>query len=193
VFTPARAWVFPDRAVPVLMLDTAWPLGFDQAPLNRPFQLRPSSLPAWAQPATTITADFENGWQFYGYRLTLQPATGRTVAQLDTYWRVTAGYSPPAPRPVDVLAGLPLPLRIFTHVLKPDGSLAAGDDQLDVDPATLRPGDSFVQATAITLPPDLEAARYALQVGLYNPASGARVPLANGEDGLVLQTLDWPQ
>ena len=193
VFTPARAWLFPDRAVPVLMLDTAWPLGFDQAPLNLPFDLRSSSLPAWAQPATAITANFENGWQFYGYRLTLQPATASTLAQLDTYWRVTAGYHAPAPRPVDVLAGLPLPLRIFTHVLKPDGSLAAGDDQLDVDPATLRPGDTFVQATAITLPADLPAGRYALQVGLYNPASGARVPVTNDEDGLVLQTLDWPQ
>lgn len=192
VFTPSRAWVFPDRAVPVLMLDTAWPLGFDQAPLNRPFELRPSTLAALAQPATTITADFANGWQLYGYRLTLQPGTGGTVAHLDTYWRVTAGYRPPAPRPVDVLAGLPLPLRIFTHVLKPDGGLAAGDDQLDVDPSTLRPGDAFVQATAIALPADLRADHYTLQVGLYDPANGARVPLTSGHDGLVLQALDWP-
>jgi hypothetical protein len=94
---------------------------------------------------------------------------------------------------VDVLAGTPLPLRIFTHVLKADGSLAVGDDQLDVDPATLRAGDTFVQMTAIPLPGDLPAGQYALQVGLYDPASGARVPLAGGQDGLVLQMLEWPQ
>jgi len=98
---------------------------------------------------------------------------------------------PPPPRPVDVLAGTPLPLHIFTHLLKTDGSLAAGDDQLDVDPATLRPGDTFVQATSITIPGDLPAGPYALQVGLYHPTSGARVPLANGPDGLILQKLNW--
>src|SRR5262249_58291699 len=129
-FTPARAWVFPDRAVPVLMLDTAWPLGFGQPPLNQPFKLRSSNLAGFAQPAKMVTADFQNGWQLYGYRLALQPASGGAVAQLDTYWRVTASYTPPSPRPADVLAGTPPPPRVFSPVLKPDGSLAGGGDQL---------------------------------------------------------------
>ena len=205
VFSPARAWLFPDQSVPLLLLGSALPVGLGQPPPAGDYELRPSNLAALAQPAVAALGDFQNGWECYGYRLTLGP-----MIQLLTYWRVTAGYTAPAPRPVDLLSGTPLPLRMFSHLLTPDtppnthprgepgaggagGSLVAGDDQLDVDPATLRPGDSFIQSFAIVLPAGLPAGSYLLRVGVYDPASGARLPLLNGDDGLVLQTLRLPQ
>ncbi len=111
---------------------------------------------------------------------------------------MTAAYVPPAPRPVDVLSGNPLPLKFFSHLLNTDtppntqgagGSLLAGDDRLDVDPATLRPGDNFVQAFEIAVPVAATSGVFNVQVGMYDPASGQRVALTNGEDGLILQTV----
>ena len=69
----------------------------------------------------------------------------------------------------------------------------AGDDELDVDPATLRPGDTFVQSFAITVPAGIAPGSYLLRVGVYDPATGARLPQLSGEDGLVLQVLNLPQ
>jgi len=188
VFSPAWAWMFPDQSVPLLLLGSALPVGLGQPAPAGDFELRPASLGARAQPAVAAQGDFQNGWECYGFRLALGP-----TLQVLTYWRVLANYQAPAPRPVDVLSGTPLPLKMFSHLLTPTGDLAAGDDQLDVDPATLRPGDSFVQSFAIAVPASLPAGNYRLRVGVYDPASGARVPLASGEDGLVLQSLKLPQ
>jgi hypothetical protein len=114
------------------------------------------------------------------------------VVDLYTYWRMASDYVPPPPRPVEVLAGVPVPLRIFAHLLGSDGAVLAGDDRLDVDPATLRPGDEFVQwqhlETLAMLAPGAETP---LQVGLYDPQTGARVRTATGDDRLVLTTLTW--
>jgi len=108
VFSPARAWVFPGQSVPLLLLGSALPVGLGQAAPAGDYELRPSSLGAQAQPAVAVLGDFQNGWECYGYRLTLGPAL-----QLLTYWRVTAGYHAPALRPVDLLSGTPLPLKLF--------------------------------------------------------------------------------
>lgn len=41
-------------------------------------------------------------------------------------------------------------------------------------------GDTFIDVHTITLPSDLPAGRYILRMGLYDPVSGARLPLADG-------------
>jgi 4-amino-4-deoxy-L-arabinose transferase-like glycosyltransferase len=187
VFVPARAWVFPNQSTPLLLLGSALPVGLGQPPPAGDYELRPASLGTLAQPALPAQGDFQNGWTCYGYRLTLVP-----TLTLLTYWRVTAGYHPPAPRPVDQLSGTPLPLKLFSHLLGPAGNLVAGDDQLDVDPATLRAGDSFVQSFSIALPASLPVGTYRLRVGIYDPASGLRVMLMNGADGVDLATPTLP-
>ena len=192
VFTPARAWPFPDQRLPVLLRGSAGPMGFGQPPLTGDFELRQSGLPAGGQPAVPMRADFRNGWECYGYTLVLGQAAGAPAIQLDTYWRIGPGFVAPPPRPVDVLAGTPLPLKFFSHLLKADGSYRAGDDRLDLDPATLRPGDRLVQAFEIAVPAGLLRGAYPIQVGLYDPASGVRVRLTGGDDGLILTTLNWP-
>jgi hypothetical protein len=81
-------------------------------------------------------------------------------------------------------------------LLNADGHDVAGDDRLDIDPATLRPGDTFVQVFVIEPPAGLAPGDYALQIGLYDPASGARVPRtdagAKGDSGLILTTVHLP-
>ncbi|MCC7362404.1 MAG: glycosyltransferase family 39 protein [Anaerolineales bacterium] len=184
-FTPGWAWAYPAGDAPVFLSAEALPSRFAQLPSGAGYALLTAPL---APPAVPLDAAFANGWTCYGYTAE-RAAAGLT---LSTYWRVTGAYTPPAPRPVDVLAGTPLPLRFFAHVLKPDGALLVGGDRLDVDPATLRPGDSFVQVFALSLPADAPAADYAVQVGLYAPDTGARVPLADGHDALRLLTLTGP-
>jgi 4-amino-4-deoxy-L-arabinose transferase-like glycosyltransferase len=199
VFTPSHAWMFPNQPLKVLLLQSAGPLGFGQPPPGGEFELRNSGLSAQAEPAVATYAPgavFQNGWWCYGYTLALRQTNAGLALGLDSYWRVGPDYAAPAPRPVEVLAGTPLPLRIFAHLLNPDGSLAAGDDRLDVDPATLRGGDTFVQAFAIVAPPGLPPADYAVAVGIYDPANGARVHLwarAGGGDSLTLTILHLPQ
>ena len=193
VFMPGRAWPFPDQSRPVLLLGSAGSPGLGLPPVAGDFELRLSGLPAQDQPGVPLQVYFQNGWQCYGYSLRLGPAGSGQALTLVTYWRVGPGYVPPAPRPVDVLSGTPLPFKFFSHLLRPDGSLLAGDDRLDLDPATLRPGDSFVQVFVIAVPASLAAGSYPVQVGLYDSASGARLPLASGGDGLILQSLQLPQ
>jgi hypothetical protein len=189
VFSPERAWLFPGGDEPVLLRASAGESAFGPALEGPEYALVPTRLAAGGAPAVALAARFENGWQLDGF--TLERQAGPAL-RLRLYWRMGADYAPPPARPVDVLSGTPLPLRIFSHVLDAAGGVLAGEDRLDVDPATLRPGDSFVQLLLIALPADAAPGAYPVQIGLYDPASGARVPLTTGEDALRLTTLDLP-
>jgi 4-amino-4-deoxy-L-arabinose transferase-like glycosyltransferase len=196
VFAPARAWPFPAETVPVLLRESAWPIDFGQAPLAGDYALRPASLAERGQPAVPLMASFQNGWVCIGYTLAgSHSAAGALSLRLDTYWLVGPSFVAPPPRPVDVLSGLPLPLKFFSHLLNPDGHDLAGDDRLDIDPATLRAGDTFVQVFVLEPPAGSAPGDYAVQIGLYDPASGVRVRLANGDanGGLILTTLHLPE
>jgi hypothetical protein len=189
-FSPERAWLFPDREARVLLRDSAGSGPFGPGLEGEVYALKPTRLNQ-AHPAVALAADFANGWQFAGYTLE-RSAEDHAGLGLLTYWRVGAAYRPPAPRPVDVLAGTPLPLKFFSHLLNPDGTVLAGEDRLDVDPATLRPGDTFLQLFRLSLPADLMPGAYPFQIGLYDPGSGARVVLTSGADALRLTTLELP-
>jgi hypothetical protein len=189
VFTPGRAWVFPDSNAPVLLLSSAGAPGFGQPPLTGAFALRSAALPPAALAMAPLQADFANGWRLYGYTLAVDSDHTPAEVRLATFWQVGAGYIAPPPRPVDVLSGTPLPFKFFSHVLRSGGSLVAGDDRLDVDPATLRPGDRFIQTFAIELPAGLPNGDYPVQVGVYDPASGARTPLTTGADAVIVNTV----
>jgi hypothetical protein len=189
VFNPARAWLAPAADWPVLLLGSAaTDEAFGEARPRGHYEVRSSRNAGLAAPEAVLAASFANGWACTGY--TLAASAGGVT--LDTYWRVGVDYVPPGPRPVEVLAGTPLPLKFFSHVLGADGSVLAGDDRLDVDPAYLRAGDEFIQRFELALPVDLAAGDYVVQVGVYDPESGARVPLTSGEDRLVLTQLSVP-
>ncbi len=69
----------------------------------------------------------------------------------------------------------------FVHVVNADGKLVAQQDRppLGGFAATRlwEPGQRIVDDYAIPLPADLPAGQYTVQLGLYNPADGARLPV----------------
>jgi hypothetical protein len=70
---------------------------------------------------------------------------------------------------------------MFVHVLNPDGSNVAQVDRLDAPPVGWRAGDLIAQVTRLDLALTSENK---LAIGLYNPDSGKRLPIVNG-DGTV--------
>jgi hypothetical protein len=192
VFNPAWAWPQPAGEWPVLLRASAPAEGaFGQTPLVGAYALVPSRLAAMTVPEVPLAVGFENGWECRGYTLVLPGFRG--VVEVYSYWRVGPDYVPPAPRPVEVLAGTPLPLRIFAHLLDNDGSVLAGDDRLDVDPAYLRAGDEFIQRQRLeTMALLAEGVAVPLQIGLYDPQTGVRVLTTTGDDRLLLTRVTWP-
>jgi 4-amino-4-deoxy-L-arabinose transferase-like glycosyltransferase len=118
-----------------------------------------------------------------------------------TMWEVTG----PLPLPPEKLLPNPPPpgvyngprLKVFTHLLTPEGNVLAGDDGLWVDPYTLRVGDYFIQWHHLAPAPDIienldheEPGTYYLALGLYDPLTGQRWHLENGADRITI-TLDF--
>jgi hypothetical protein len=126
-----------------------------------------------AQQAGPLSASFDDTAEMLGYDL---KQDGHDLT-LVTYWR--AG---------DQLIA---PLQMFVHVLRPDGSIAAQQDRLDVPAYGWRAGDVIAQVHHLVLPPDLE--KGAVAIGLYNPDTGIRLPVTiDGQttDRLLLTQLD---
>lgn len=69
-------------------------------------------------------------------------------------------------------------LVLFTHAVNADGQVVAQQDRLDVSLWSLQPGDLFLQTHRISLPVGEDPARLRLLVGIYDPATGRRLPAA---------------
>lgn len=68
-------------------------------------------------------------------------------------------------------------LKIFVHLLDGDGEIVAQHDGLDVLSGGLMAGDELAQLHAIQLPDNLPDGNYALQLGVYEAETGARLPV----------------
>jgi hypothetical protein len=115
------------------------------------------------------------------------PKTNR----LELGWQVAETLQLPAmplisnPPPPGVYAGPRL--QVFAQLLDAEGSFLTGDDGLWVDPATLQPGDIFLQQHWLELPePALSDAGVAV-FGLYDPMTGERILTIDGRDHLSLE------
>ena len=113
--------------------------------------------------------------ELIGYTVT----PGKDDLTLVTYWR--AGDQ------------VTKPLQLFAHAIGPDGTIVAQEDRLDAPAFGWRAGDLIAQVNHLPLtdvPPQL----LWLEVGLYNSASGERVPvLVDGkpvDSRLLLQTVE---
>lgn len=189
LFNPERAWLFPNDNATAILRESA-PMGeaFGERTFDGAYALRSTLYSNRGyQSAVAMSATFVNGWSCLGFTLAGFPSAQQP--QLTVYWRIGEASTPPPPRPIELLSGTPIPLRIFSHILNPDGTLLTGDDRLDVDPATLRPGDDFLQVFRFTLSADLPPGDYPVEIGLYHPVTGERIPLMTGDDGLRLTTI----
>ncbi|MBI5565450.1 MAG: glycosyltransferase family 39 protein [Chloroflexi bacterium] len=114
--------------------------------------------------------------ELIGYRL-LTDRSGEV--RLVTYWQA--------------LAPSTVPLQLFVHAIQSDGQIIAQEDRLAVSAYGWRAGDLFAQVNQLHLPAEV-AGKVWLQLGLYNPDTGARLPvIANGvevDQRLLLAPID---
>lgn len=138
-----------------------------------------------------VDAAFGDGIRLSGYDLVSSTvAPGETVA-LTLYWTSDGS--------------IPQRYKVFTHVLGDVFNATSGNflwGQADNEPAantrpttTWREGEVIVDEYAIPIAPDAPPGDYRIEVGLYDPITGARLPVL-GDDGtsvadhLVLTTIE---
>jgi 4-amino-4-deoxy-L-arabinose transferase-like glycosyltransferase len=199
LFNPERALIWIAEETPATVLLVGWPpsaplfdryLGTaDQLPQTVSPSLRLHVLPGdpIGQPASLESpARFANNLELIdAHWMDSDSLAPGKEAILVTVWRVTAPVDLP---PMPIIANPPPPgvysgprLAVFTHLLASDGTTIDGDDGLWVDPLTLRPGDRFLQAHFLVLPPDAPAGPYTLELGLYDPKTGDRWVVLSSE------------
>jgi hypothetical protein len=137
-------------------------------------------LPVLEEAAVEPLACFANGLCL------LNAAEDPARGTVDLFWSV----GPVLKLPQAPLISKPAPpgvydgprLLVFAQLLDGGGAFLNGDDGLWVDPATLHPGDRFVQRHLVGQP----AGAQTLAVGLYDPLTGARILTDVGRDAVQL-------
>ena len=126
-------------------------------------------------------AVFGGQLQLLGYEGELDRASPGETLTLLSVWQAA-----------EMLPDQTAQLSLFVHLLDEEGQVVAQHDGLDIRLAGLRGGDRFAQLHTLPLPADLPSGEYALQIGIYDPATGERltVPTAEGAaDRLLLNTI----
>ena len=200
LFNPERALVWAAGDAPAIMLlasapDPAAPIdGFLEAdgalPEATSRHVKLYAVKPGQACESTPLARFTNGLELVDARWMDGefPAPGQEAVLLTT-WHVAGPLELP---PIPIIANPPPPdiyagprVLIFAHLLTPDETSFVIDDGLWVDPLTLRPGDRFLHVHRFTLPPDMPAEPYLLELGVYDPMTGDRWPTlaAGGQPG----------
>jgi hypothetical protein len=155
------------RIAPVTIAEL--PRRFDVPPIEHP---QPAELGGYAR---LLGYDLE-GLQVEGCKLkvrilNLQPSNFQPycVLRLTLYWQ---GVKP-----------TPISYRVFTHLIDADNQIFGQHDKVPLDGA--RPttswveGEVLVDSYEIQLKPETPAGTYRLEVGLYDPATFARLPVSD--------------
>ena len=123
--------------------------------------------PAASPPASALDARIGTAFRLQGYTL-----AGRVLRRGQPV-RLTLSWASEAPTQTDYL--------VFVHVLDSANRVVAQRDQQPA--AGARPtsgwlrGDAIGDAYAIELPASLPPGQYTLEVGMYNPTTGVRLPV----------------
>jgi len=127
----------------------------------------------WAPP-TSIAATLENGIALTGYELYQsadQPSGQRHRAGFYLHWRTSV--------PISQY------LKVFVHVFDANGQLVAQHDSIPVlwthPVERWTVGETVVDFHPLLLPPDAGTGPFTVQVGFYDPATGARIPVQAAE------------
>jgi hypothetical protein len=133
--------------------------------------------PAGAALSVTYPITFENGLALAGYEI--QPPGGSEPPggfAVNTYWRVADRLQPP--------------VTVFVHLLDRDGNIVAQDDRFGAAARMLEPGDLIVQRHPIQSKTPLKPGTYQIALGLYQPDTLGRFKTQDGEDRLLLGTIE---
>jgi hypothetical protein len=126
-------------------------------------------------PSSEQAVDFGGVGSLLGYDMPSGVRPGDTLA-MTLYWRAAG----PAPRSY---------VR-FLHLLDAAGQIRAQHDSVPGDgtlPTTgWLAGEVLADRVQIALPADLPPGQYVLLLGMYNPATGARLADAGGKDAVLL-------
>ena len=125
-----------------------------------------------------VNVDFQDGVKLLGYDLFAEPITGGGRLHVNLYWQAQAkiGHA----------------YTVFVHLLGPDGTVTAQHDGIPAG-GTI-PTLDWVEAEIVSDRhliefPTLPAGEYGLVVGMYDPATGERLPASGGDTAIQLQTL----
>jgi uncharacterized membrane protein len=148
--------------------------------VDRPhYFVRPASI------AHPVDLRFGKGARLIGYDLVKRSVTPGQTLTLTLYWQG--------------VTEMPISYKVFTHLVGPDGKLWGQHDQLPGEgayPTTgWRPGEFLTDTLGIPVSEGAPAGTYTLIVGMYDPATGARLPARGsgtetGQDYAVLARLN---
>ena len=110
------------------------------------------ALAAWQMWLTSQSAQFGEAADLIGYDLSAERVAAGESVQLVTVWQVQAA---------------PPDLRLFTHLVGPDGIPLAQADRLDAPSGSWVAGDWLVQLHEIVIPEGTAVGHYPLTIGLY--------------------------
>ncbi|HIE39654.1 MAG TPA: phospholipid carrier-dependent glycosyltransferase [Anaerolineae bacterium] len=121
-----------------------------------------------------LPASFRDGPSLAGWTRSADGVIPGQSLTLVTCWRVEGPLTPP--------------LAVFVHLLGEDGLPIAQWDGWPVATEGLEPGDLIVLSHPLQVPAETQPGRYVVQLGLYRPPHGPRLPVA-GADRLILPPL----
>ena len=111
------------------------------------------AVATWQDWLTLQSAQFGDAAELVGYDLSAESVVAGDVVQLVTVWQVQSA----------------LPdLRLFTHVVGPDGVPLAQADRLDAPSGSWVAGDWLVQLHEFVVPEGTAVGTYPLTIGLYS-------------------------
>lgn len=121
-------------------------------------------------PAVPVTATYSDSISFIGYDLTPQPVQVGIPLSLTLYWEAT---------------GIPSKdYTVFVHLLDALGNQVAGADAPpltgDFPTHMWQKGELIADEHVMEIPSELPPGAYTLSIGLYDPVSGTRLPIAGG-------------
>lgn len=128
---------------------------------------------------TGLNVNLDDGVTLLGYDLFTEPITGGGRLRVTLYWQgrgqVNTAYT------------------VFVHLLDSNGALVAQHDAAPANGAI--PTTDWVAKEVVTDRhlvefPALPSGQYRLVAGMYNPATGERLPTRGGDSAITLQTLE---
>ncbi len=122
------------------------------------------------EPPVQLDTAFDRGLDLVGYAAVPNTTTAAGPLSLTLYWHLDLTADPP-----------PVAYTVFLHLVSATGALAmepADAPPLNGDWPTTAwlPGATVTDTHLIALPADLPPGRYDLRLGLYDPATGDRLP-----------------
>lgn len=138
---------------------------------------RVMNVPVIAHP---FESTFDKKIRLLGYDLNVDSTQRK--ARLTLYWKA--------------LALMDTSYTVFVHLLDANNTVVAAGDAVPGNGEFPTTGwienEYLTDVHAFALPADLPPDTYLIEIGLYDPASGARLKTADGQERVILVTLDVP-